>query len=156
MVLILKPKEGTGMKNIIVFLTLVMLIIMINSCSTIQPTTTHTYEGAGVGAVIGGIAGALLDSHNPWRGGVIGGVLGAIAGGTLTEISARATREAIENNKPVEYKTENGRGVYRVDPLGYDPSTKCTKVQERVWEDGKLVKDQIKEVCKGTKYEKRY
>ncbi|MGC9046225.1 MAG: glycine zipper 2TM domain-containing protein, partial [Thermodesulfovibrio sp.] len=30
------------------------------------------YEGAGAGAVVGGVAGALLDKKNPWRGGVIG------------------------------------------------------------------------------------
>jgi hypothetical protein len=42
--------------------------------------------------IVGGIAGALLDRNNPWRGGVIGGVLGAVAGATLTEISTMATR----------------------------------------------------------------
>jgi hypothetical protein len=58
--------------------------------------------------------------------------------------------------RPVEYRTEDGRGVYRADPMGYDASTRCTKVHERAWEDGRLVRDQIKEVCEGTKYEKRY
>jgi uncharacterized membrane protein len=67
---------------------------MLNSCATVQPTTPSTHEGARVGTIVGGIAGALLDRHHPWRGGVIGGVLGPVAGATLTEISVRATREA--------------------------------------------------------------
>jgi hypothetical protein len=144
------------MKKVISFLSAIMLMVMLNSCATMEPTSSRTYEGAGVGAVVGGIAGALLDRHNPWRGGVIGGVLGAVAGGTLTEISARAAREAYVSGRPVEYRTEDGRGVYRADPLEYNASTRCSKIQERVWEDGKLVKDQIKEVCEGTKYERRY
>lgn len=144
------------MKKIMTLLSLAMLIVMMNSCATMQPTTSHTYEGAGVGAVIGGVAGALLDRHNPWRGGVIGGVLGAVAGGTLTEISTRASREAVEERRPVEYRTEDGRGVYRADPMEYNASTRCSKVHERVWEDGRLIKDQIKEVCEGTKTERRY
>jgi len=142
------------MKTIIRFLSMVMLILMINSCATVQPTTTRTYEGAGVGTVIGGIVGALLDRHNPWRGGVIGGAIGLVAGATLTEISARAVREAVVYNQPVEYRTEGGRVIYRAEPMGYNEQTRCSKIHERVWEDGRLVKDQIREVCEETKYEK--
>ena len=131
-------------------------IVVLVGCATMQPTTPRTYEGAGVGSVIGGIAGALLDQHNPWRGGVIGGALGAVAGASLTEISARAAREAAVSQRPVEYRTEDGRGVYRADPISYDARTKCTKIRERVWENGRLVKDQVREVCQGTKYERRY
>ena len=66
------------------------------------------------------------------------------------------TREAYTPGRPVEYRTEDERGVYRVDPVEYNASTRCSKIQERVWEDGKLIKDQVKEVCEGTKYERRY
>ncbi|MFB3883981.1 MAG: YMGG-like glycine zipper-containing protein [Thermodesulfobacteriota bacterium] len=144
------------MKKIISLMSLLMIVVMISGCASMQPTTTRTYEGAGVGAVLGGLAGALLDRHNPWRGGVIGGVIGAVAGGTLTEISARASREAAYENRPVEYRTEDGRGVYRADPVEYNAQTRCSKIHERVWEDGRLIKDQIKEVCEGTKTERRY
>jgi outer membrane lipoprotein SlyB len=141
------------MKRIIRLLSLGLLIVMFVSCA---PTSRYTYTGAGAGALVGGVAGALLDRHNPWRGGLIGGALGLVAGATLTEISARAAREAAANNQPVEYRTEDGRGIYRAEPRSYDPSTRCSKIHERVWEDGRLVKDQIKEVCEGTKFERRY
>jgi hypothetical protein len=142
------------MNKIANLIILGMLISMLPGC---YATTPHTYEGAGAGAVVGGVAGALLDHHNPWRGGIIGGVIGAVAGATITELSARASREAALEGRPVEYRTEDGRGVYRADPVGpYDSRTRCSKIHERVWEDGRLVKDQIREVCEGTKYERRY
>lgn len=138
------------MKKVISLILVLVLMSVTFGC------TQYHYEGAGVGAVIGGVAGALLDRKNPWRGGVIGGSLGAVAGATLTDISMRASREAAMTGRPVEYRTEDGRGVYRSEPLDYDARTKCRKVQERAWEDGNLVKDQIKEVCEGEKYERRY
>lgn len=45
------------------------------------------YQGATAGAAVGGIAGALLEPRNPWRGAVIGGALGATFGGAMGEIS---------------------------------------------------------------------
>jgi hypothetical protein len=141
------------MKKTIGILTALVLAFMLVGCAT----TPRTYEGGAVGAVAGGIAGALLDHHHPWRGGLIGGAIGAVAGATITEISARAAREAAYEQRPVEYRTENGRGVYRADPVGpYDPRTRCSKIHERVWEDGRLVKDQVREVCESTRYERRY
>ncbi len=144
------------MRKMMSLLMSLTLILILAGCVEMQPTTPRTYEGAGAGAIMGGVAGALLDRHNPWRGGIIGGALGALAGATFVELSARASREAYLAQRPVEYRTEDGRGVYRADPMGYDVSTKCSKVHERAWEDGRLVKDQIKEVCESTKYEKRY
>ena len=114
-----------------------------------------TVQGGAVGAGVGGLAGALLDS-NPWRGGVIGAALGGVLGATLGQISDRGAREAAANNRPVEYRTTDGRGYYRAEPEGYNPQTKCHKVHEKVYENGRLVRDHIKEVCEGTKQEQRY
>ena len=138
------------MKKIISMLLVLAFIGLMFGC------TEYHAQGAGAGAVIGGVAGALLDSRNPWRGGVIGGILGAVAGATLTDISLRANREAAETGRPVEYRTEDGHGVYRADPLSYDEHTKCRKIHERVWENGRLIKDQTREICEGEKYERRY
>lgn len=98
----------------------------------------------------------MLDRKNSWRGFLIGATLGALAGATLTDVSMQASREAAESGRPVEYRTTDGRGVYRADPVEYNVATKCHKVQERVWEDGKLIKDEVKEVCEGQKTESRY
>jgi outer membrane lipoprotein SlyB len=138
------------MKTFISLMMVMALLVLASGC------TVYHAQGASSGGAIGGIAGALLDRHNPWRGGVVGAVLGAIMGATLTDVSMRASDEAIQQNRPVEYRTTDGRGIYQAYPLDYDEHTKCHKVQERVWEDGRLIKDQIKEVCEGQKTEKRY
>ena len=135
---------------------IVSLILVLALLSLTLACTQYHAQGAGAGGVVGGIAGALLDRKNPWRGGVVGAALGALAGATLTDVSMRASQEAAATGKPVQYVTEDGRGVYRADPIDYNAKTNCHKVQERVWEEGKLVKDQIKEVCEGTKVEPRY
>ncbi|HVN96621.1 MAG TPA: YMGG-like glycine zipper-containing protein [Syntrophorhabdaceae bacterium] len=124
----------------------VIALITVASCAEFQEQTP-TVQGGAVGAGVGGLAGALLDSHNPWRGGIIGGALGAVLGGTLGQISDHASREAATVKKPVEYRTENGRGYVREEPLSYDAATKCRRVRERVYEDGRLVRSHIKEIC---------
>jgi hypothetical protein len=141
-----------GKKLVAVLVLVIMLAV--SGCAI------HHYEGAAAGGAIGGIAGALLDSKNPWRGGVIGAALGAVAGATITDISVRGSREAARSGRPVEYKTEDGRGVYRAEPVSdyYRPDehTKCRKVRERVWENDRLVKDTVKETCESEKFERRY
>lgn len=138
----------------VVALLMVVIIFGVSSCAT------YHYEGAAAGGAVGGIAGALLDRKNPWRGGVIGAALGAVAGATLNDISVRGSREAAVSGRPVEYRTEDGRGVYRAEPASdyYRPDerTKCRKVRERVWENDRLVKDTVKEVCESEKVEMRY
>lgn len=135
---------------------IVSLVLILSLLGFIFGCTQYHAQGAGAGAVLGGIAGALLDHRNPWRGGVIGAAIGGVTGATLTDISMRASREAATSGRPVEYRTEDGRGVYRAEPEEYDAHTKCHKVHERVWEDGRLAKDNIREVCESEKFERRY
>ncbi len=138
------------MRKITSVITLFALLTLLTAC------TEYHARGAAAGGAVGGLAGALLDRKNPWRGGVIGATLGGVLGATITDISMQASREAAQTGRPVEYRTTDGRGVYRADPVDYNAHTKCHKIHERVWEDGTLVKDQIKEVCEGEKYERRY
>ena len=136
------------MKKVVSLMLILSLLGFIFGC------TEYQARGAGTGAVVGGVAGALISRS--WRGGVIGAALGAVAGATIADISARANREAAENGQPVEYRTEDGRGVYRADPVNYSGRKRCHKVRERVWEDGTLVKDQVREICRSERYEPGY
>jgi hypothetical protein len=135
---------------------IVSLLLILSLSGILFSCTQYHAQGAGAGAVLGGIAGALLDRKNPWRGGVIGATIGGVTGATLTDISMRASREAAATGRPVEYRTNDGRGVYRAEPVSYNAQTKCHKVHERVWENGQLVKDNIREVCEGKKLEQTY
>jgi outer membrane lipoprotein SlyB len=140
-------------RRIVSLLLIISLAAFAGSCETYQ------YRGAAAGGAIGGLAGALLDHRNPWRGGVIGAALGAVAGATLTEISAQGSREAAQTGRPVEYTTRTdsgGTAVYRADPVDYDARTKCNKIRERVWQEGQLVKDEVREVCESDKTEVGY
>jgi hypothetical protein len=128
------------MKKVALFMVSVMFLA---GCG--QVTSERTYQGAGVGAAGGAIAGALIDKGNRWRGAVIGGVLGAIIGGTITEISARAAREAAINNRPVEYRSEDGRERVYAEPIA--SRGRCKIVKTNYYQDGKLVKVEEKEVC---------
>jgi hypothetical protein len=138
------------MNKIISSVVILSLFIFAFGC------TEYHARGAGTGAVLGGIAGALLDHKNPWRGGVIGAALGGVAGATITEISMKGSSEAAATGQPVEYRTSDGTGVYRAEPVGYDAQTKCHKVHERVWENEQLVKDTVREVCESDKTEPGY
>ncbi len=138
------------MNRTISIIAILALLVLSVGC------TQHHTRGAGAGAAVGGAAGAMLDKKNAWRGGVIGAVLGAIAGATITDVSMQASRDAVRENRPVEYRTTDGRGVYRADPLDYNAQTKCHKVQERTWENDQLVKNEVKEICEGEKTEQRY
>jgi len=105
---------------------------------------------------MGGIAGAILDSHNPWRGGVIGAVLGALAGATISDVSVQGARQAAIANRPVIYTTQEGRGTYYAEPIGESGQTNCKKVREKIYENNRLVSDRIREVCTGEKYTPTY
>jgi len=137
------------MKKTVISLALLALL-GITACAP------HQYGGATAGGAIGGVTGAILDSRNPWRGGVIGAVLGAMAGATIADISVRGSREVYVTGRPVEYATEDRRGRYYAEPLEYDTRTRCRKVREKVWEDDRLVRDTVREVCEGEKIERRY
>ncbi len=137
----------------------IISIILVISLSAVSCTPYHA-QGAGTGAAVGGVAGAVIDHRNPWRGGVIGALLGAVAGATIADISLKGSQQAYQSNRPVEYQTDDGRGVYRAEPesdyYDGDGHTRCRKIREKVWEDGQLVKDRVKEVCKSETYGRRY
>jgi hypothetical protein len=62
-----------------------LALITSAGCATYQGA-----QGAALGTAVGGVSGALIDHHNPWRGALIGGGLGAVLGGGLGEISAQS------------------------------------------------------------------
>lgn len=133
-----------------------MIFLLCGTLAIMACATEYQTQGAATGGMIGGMAGAILGGRNPWRGGVIGAALGAIAGATIADISVRGAQEAAREGRPVEYQTEDGRGRYYAEPEEYNPRTKCRKVREKVWENGRLVRDQVKEVCESERYERRY
>ncbi|NGX31806.1 MAG: hypothetical protein K940chlam8_01188 [Chlamydiae bacterium] len=122
------------------------------ACSMISCQGQSAGQAAVTGAVVGGVTGALIDSSNPWRGGLIGGVIGSIAGATIAEVSKQGGDEAARSGRPVEYTSEDGR-MYRADPMYKTQGGHCYVVRERVWKDGKLVQEQLREICNYDRYD---
>ncbi|MFT5702143.1 MAG: hypothetical protein ACI8ZB_005053 [Desulforhopalus sp.] len=52
------------------------------------PRRSYAGRGAAYGGLTGAAAGALIDSSNPWLGGMIGGFLGSIFGGGIGAINS--------------------------------------------------------------------
>jgi len=130
------------MKKLIVSLLVVSIVAFSSGCST-----TAALKGGIVGAVTGGVAGVLLAPRNPIAGGLIGAMVGGALGAKIGEISAQKAREAAMTNRPVEYVSEDRRIVYLAEPVGYDRHSRCRKVKEKIWRDGKLMQTKIRTVC---------
>lgn len=65
-----------------------VLVALLAGCKTIDPytreeKTSNTVKGAGIGAVAGGIAGAMINKDDRGKGAVIGAALGAGVGGGI-------------------------------------------------------------------------
>ncbi len=142
-------------KLFIMFIGLAFTLTMISSCATES-------ENVALGTAAGAAIGASV-SHDKWKGAVIGGIIGAVAGEAYHQIQQQAINEAVAKQQPVAYQRQTNKGWERVeaDPISnqyYNPSrhTTCQKVHVRIIENGRLVKDRIKEVCKGTKETDEY
>jgi outer membrane lipoprotein SlyB len=131
------------MRKVAILLVFAVFSAGVISCG--QVSSQRTYEGAAVGGAVGAVAGALIDKNNRWRGAVIGGALGAVLGGTITEIAQRASKEAAMANKPVEYRSEDGKERVYAEPVA--TKRNCKIVKTSYYQDGKLVKVEEREVC---------
>jgi outer membrane lipoprotein SlyB len=131
------------MRKVAILLVFAVFSAGVISCG--QVSSQRTYEGAAVGGAVGAVAGALIDKNNRWRGAVIGGALGAVLGGTITEIAQRASREAAMANRPVEYRSEDGRERVYAEPVASRGN--CKIVKTSYYQDGRLVKVEEREVC---------
>lgn len=86
---------------------------------------THERSNGTAGAVIGGIAGALLGSSvaphhgNRAGGAAIGGVTGAIVGNSIGRSSAKSNSYAC-NGYDRRYYSYDNRGYYSYDNRSYD------------------------------------
>jgi hypothetical protein len=105
--------------------------------------------GNATGMARDGGARKFLEQHNNWYGGVAGDPFADISEATIDEVSAHAVPQVVADNRAVEYWTENGRGLYRAEPLEYNAYTHCRKVREQVYLDGALINGAVKNACQG-------
>ena len=91
--------------------------------------------------------GNLLDQEKSWRGMALGGAFSAPIKGKVGEIGRRASEEAIRKKMPMVYLTTDGFQRLEVQVLEEDPKDRCTLIQERIYQDGTLAREEIKQFC---------
>jgi hypothetical protein len=91
--------------------------------------------------------GTLLDQEKTWRGMVLCGAFGPPITGRISEISQRAAEETMRKKMPVVYLTADGFQRLEVRGLKGDQGDRCHLIQERTYQDGILVREEIKRFC---------
>ena len=129
----------------IVILTLTLSFFLI-SCAHYPPDRYNTQVGAAVGAGTGALIGQAIggNTESTLIGLAAGTILGALVGNAADQ-DYQAARDAAMYGRPVIYYDKDGNAVEAIPEWTNDPN--CQKVRKRVWENGKLVKETVEEVC---------
>lgn len=123
---------------------LIFIFIIINtlSCSAQRYNTqTGALFGAGIGAITGQAVGR--DTRSTLIGAELGTILGSIIGNAADQ-NAAAARERTSGNRVPVYD-HNYRGNFETVPTA--PQNPCRKVTRRIWENGRLTKEIVEEIC---------
>ena len=129
----------------VVILTLTLSFLFV-SCAHYPPDRYNTQVGAAVGAGTGALIGQAIGGNtgSTLIGLAAGTILGALVGNAADQ-DYQAARDAAHYGKPVIYYDKSGHAVEAIPEETNDPN--CRKVRKRIWEDGKLVKETVEEVC---------
>ena len=130
-----------------ILMVLAVLAVLASGCATYDGTTPRTQAGAGIGAIVGGLAGLIIDRHNPWRGAVLGTAAGAGIGAVVGNIEDTAAQEAARRDTMVSYDRTSEQGWHErivATPQGQQGDYKLVDV--KYIRDGKVVGEEVKQV----------
>ena len=139
-------------------------VLLLGGCSTWEGLSPNTKTGAEIGAVSGGILGAILDSNKPWRGAIIGAAAGAVAGGWIgsttdkktvstpvvesnAAVIDQAAKEAAKQNATVKYSRTTESGINEeviATPVSLKGSIRTVNI--KYYQNGKLISSETREV----------
>ena len=92
-------------------------------------------------------SGTLLDQEKTWRGMALCGPFGSPIKGRIGEIGRRAAEEAVKKKTTMVYLTTDGVQRLEAQVLETDQKGGCSLVQERIYQDGTLAREEIKKFC---------
>jgi uncharacterized membrane protein len=145
MTIVLTQNKDLLMKYHMVILTLILSFLLV-SCAHHPPDRYNTQAGALTGAGMGALIGQAIGGNT--QGTLIGLAAGTIIGalvGNAVDQDYQAARDAALYGKPVIYYDKDGHAVEAI-PEGPNDAD-CRQVRKRIWEDGKLLKETVEEVC---------
>jgi len=126
--------------------SVLMICMLLSGCATLEEgMTPREKAGTEIGALLGGIAGAIIDKDNPWRGGVIGATGGAIVGNIVGNIVDQAAKESARKNCQVRYSRITSQGWEEelvAKPCGYQGNFKVIRVE--YYRNGRLIGEEKK------------
>jgi hypothetical protein len=143
--------SGKMKKYHIVILTLTLSFFFV-SCAYYPyypyypPDGYHTQVGAVVGAGTGALIGQAIggNTESTLAGLAAGTIFGALVGNAADQ-DYQAARASAQYGRPVIYYDKSGRAVEAFPER--TNGANCQKVRKRIWENGKLVKETVEEVC---------
>jgi hypothetical protein len=134
------------MKKYHVIILILLLSFLLVSCATVPLDLYNTQKGATIGAGLGALIGQAIggNTEGTLMGLAAGTILGALVGNAVDQ-DYQAARDAAKYGKPVIYYDNSGHAVEAI-PEGIDDPN-CQKVRKRIWENGKLIKETVEEIC---------
>ena len=145
MIITITQYKDLLMKNHMVILTLILSVLLV-SCAHYPPDRYNTQAGALTGAGMGALIGQAIGGNTQGTliGLAAGTILGALVGNAVDQ-DYQAARDAAQYGKPVIYYDKDGHAVEAI-PEGSN-NANCQQVRKRVWENGKMLKETVEEVC---------
>ena len=127
---------------------LLICSIVLAGCATEDGVfTPRTRQGAGIGAVVGGVLGAIIHDDNRWVGAAVGAAAGAVVGGAIGNIVDHSAREAATRNEDTTYNRTTADGTQEkvvATPMGTQGDYKLVKVE--YYRNGVKVAEETKQV----------
>ncbi|MFH0788444.1 MAG: hypothetical protein V2B13_12640 [Pseudomonadota bacterium] len=130
--------RSLALKDFVFWASLVIIFPLFLACAS---ETAHQ-RGPGKAS-----SGELIDKNTTWRGGAIGAGLSKPLEGRLSKIAARASGEAAREGRPTAYLSIDGFQRVEAYPLEKGSKPNCRQIREQIYQNGKLVQDETKEVC---------
>jgi uncharacterized protein YcfJ len=143
------------MKNFFMMLVVITSASVIYSCA-VPEDRYNTQKGAVIGAGLGALAGQAIghNTRSTLLGTGLGMLIGTVAGNAVDQ-SHQAGREAAATNKRVVYYDNRGSSLEAV-PGRYDHQRRCRTITKRVWENGRMIRETVEEICEGNRYTQEY
>lgn len=143
------------MKKFFMMLMAVAFSSAIYSCA-VPEDRYNTQKGAMIGAGLGALAGQAIghNTRSTLLGTGLGMLIGTIAGNAADQ-SHQAGREAAATSKRVVYYDNRGAALEAI-PGQYDRQRKCRTITKRVWENGRMVRETMEEICEADRYPQEY